>query len=842
MKQKCQLRMDLKRVKLAILGVAETPTRPNAGFDDGLQARLYRWTTVASLFTTTASLVQGALFSQHLSPGVVLFGNPLLFPFDPVYRLLVATVALALAIRASSFPRLKEARESVRLPKLAKPLHGPNNTAIRLIAGGLRMDSACALSCLINKSAMVRALIVFAAIDFLAFGLSWVFDILEPSQLGTLIMYAPVVASFHLCLSAVPLNIVVISIGSVSRTVNRIENQMQDYYVKLCREHADNVDKVRQEHAELEERNLKALLTSASEINYAAQAGEDLVRQLMPAELLQHGAQDFVSCAVPVATTSFHALHVALATVKYLSDTLTRGNASPVEKRVERRGFEVGELVQHVADAIAGTAAEHEITLVIYHSDFRLQHINVSANEGVFRHMLLNLFKVMIKASSPGTTVELGLYVEEIGRVARNEGDEMTSEAAEAVCLHFVYKCFHGKTGKSAAAAQLDEIPDANYTAQLIQDIGGELKYEETDSGGYMLVVKVNVQKAMSNKRDVSDVTNSPSIGATPLDAFSTSSPGSMRSTSSRSSKSATFDDPGVQQLQSFVARYLKGQRALLYAAADSVFSLHLSSFLTNWGIDVMHMPVDNCPSPAVKDASNVDKPRQRKDAAVGSPNFHWPPFILIDDDIATLTSRFDELLRVEHVTTTDAGARVPGEHAPLPSHLCILYFASLAHYRDVERTVSRLLARPTLTRTPRILIIPKPAGPKRLLTSLYSAVIHPYTPTAFLPYEDEVGGCFASTSSWMLAKQFADIELVERASFETSIIPNAMDSVIFEENKALKQAIFSISDGESDKQSKESPETWPKKIFGRAFRDGMPTRVSASMPGTKRKVYVAKR
>lgn len=239
-------------------------------------------------------------------------------------------------------------------------------------------------------------------------------------------------------------------------------------------------------------------------------------------------------------------------------------------------------------------------------------------------------------------------------------------------------------------------------------------------------------------------------------------------------------EEPTVEELGRFIET-LKGKKVTLYASSRSSFAHHLTSYLTAWGLDVSHVSevVDTSVDPTLDPVMRIGRmrgttflgvPTPESDASGGPP----PPtsgssggsepelvqpvpvssFIFIDDDVSVLRERLQKLrlaqgypltlakkrpsLAVHHRPKSSPNvARSGPNSSPSPnSAVVILHFTSLANYKtvqDIVQTDISLHAGTSMT-LPEVMIIPKPAGPRRFLTALHTAVTKPVVDPFFAP------------------------------------------------------------------------------------------------------------
>jgi len=233
--------------------------------------------------------------------------------------------------------------------------------------------------------------------------------------------------------------------------------------------------------------------------------------------------------------------------------------------------------------------------------------------------------------------------------------------------------------------------------------------------------------------------------------------------------------EPSLEQLASF-GESLKGKRVTLYASADGSFAHHLTIYLMAWGMDVTHVSpegqVDGLvdpPTPSPYEPRSPYSPSAggllesgfsfgasgKVDAQAGSQS---PSFIFIDDDIDILKDRIQSLSLNQHPQPPASfGSRkrpsLSVHHRPRSSpqlvrlmglnnaykqsaRVVIMHFTSLGNYKLLKDVMQSIMASYATTGSllPEVMIIPKPAGPRRFLTALHTAVTKPTVDPFFLP------------------------------------------------------------------------------------------------------------
>ena len=232
--------------------------------------------------------------------------------------------------------------------------------------------------------------------------------------------------------------------------------------------------------------------------------------------------------------------------------------------------------------------------------------------------------------------------------------------------------------------------------------------------------------------------------------------------------------EPSLEQLASF-GESLKGKRVTLYACADGSFAHHLTVYLTAWGMDVTHVSPESQVDGLVEPPSpSPYEPRLSYSPSLGpysESGFSFgasgktdptqarsqpPSFILIDDDIDILKERLQSLRLNQHPQSASFSLRkrpsLSAHHRPRSSsqisrvlglnahkqsaRVIIMHFTSLGNYKLLKDVMQSIMASYATSSTlvPEVMIILKPAGPRRFLTALHTAVTKPNVDPFFSP------------------------------------------------------------------------------------------------------------
>lgn len=167
---------------------------------------------------------------------------------------------------------------------------------------------------------------------------------------------------------------------------------------------------------------LKMLDAVAQEMQGVAGMITTTLEHFSPSSILARTHELLSACTIAVPITSISAIHTAIKQVHHVShnldlvtrlltsthhhhqhhqhhhhdpDTFTTSHSETQEdtlllQQQDNVQFDIGGLVQNVGDALAGMAAKLDVYLVIYHADNGLHYSNVTGNEGIIRHTLLD--------------------------------------------------------------------------------------------------------------------------------------------------------------------------------------------------------------------------------------------------------------------------------------------------------------------------------------------------------------------------------------------------------------------------------------------------------------------
>ncbi|KAG7096555.1 hypothetical protein E1B28_003977 [Marasmius oreades] len=473
--------------------------------------------------------------------------------------------------------------------------------------------------------------------------------------------------------------------------------------------------------------------------------------QVSPSQVLDPAKEQFSACALAVPTPSMSAMLTAMKNLNYISVNVNTFCGGPMEgdeddvpplfSSKRYNDFDIGELLQSTGDALSGAAAHTGVDLVIYHGDVGLKHVWVKGDESGISYMLSHVIRQILNTAQRTDTLELGLFVhhqsprrQEMSTIVETDEDDPFKDSTDGP-LQCVVEMYHKFGPTDFPNNHLDTRVQPDLTTlllrRLLRKVGATLTQDSSPSENGR---SCRVYFALE-------------AGSSPVDTPYTV----------KASGDSMSVEPSLEQLTVFMES-LKGKKVNLYASSKGSFAHHLTSYLTAWGMDVSHISaeggVDSQPEtlpPSPTTGLRTDgyipsgvppksEPRQ--------PKVQPPSFIFIDDDVSVLRERL-QVLRPENGYPISLSLRkrpsLAPHHRPRSSpqvarlgssSAVILHFTSLSNFKLAKDVVQSILATAFSSPQPlpEVMIIPKPAGPRRFLTALYNAVTKPVFDTFFSP------------------------------------------------------------------------------------------------------------
>jgi osomolarity two-component system, response regulator SSK1 len=396
--------------------------------------------------------------------------------------------------------------------------------------------------------------------------------------------------------------------------------------------------------------------------------------------------------------------------------------------------FDIGQMVQNIGDALAGGAAAAQVELIIYHVDYAFYHLNVIGDESALRCSCMYLLKLVMDQAQLGDSVELGLQVQtsNYGELPPVKNTTITLHDKFNCTIEICYPINPLATGTLYHKLAIDLINN------LLSTMGATLM-TETDDGKQRYSISLEMEAGPSPDYAVEDEDIRKRL------------------------YSRMSGEPSVEELIKFSQR-LRGLRVALYATTKSSFAKHLTSCLTTWGTDISHHPVggeedleacgsevgrsspranSNSPSSVCNNIELISTIKGDKMDEIRARNAQVPTFIIIDDNVEALRQLLTSLKDSQlHGTSPMMNSNRLMRNKPMQApnfpqpNTAVIHFTSLLNYKHVKDTIQTFFP-PTDTRSyplPQVLVIPKPAGPRRFLTALHTAVNKIIVDPLFLP------------------------------------------------------------------------------------------------------------
>ncbi|CAG8515202.1 10648_t:CDS:2 [Paraglomus brasilianum] len=492
----------------------------------------------------------------------------------------------------------------------------------------------------------------------------------------------------------------------------------------------------------IKERKHDFLNTASTLLCQNTQMALETIEQLAPSNFLSGSHEQLTACSIPVPTASIDAVHTSLKAIEYISthieslSALLYATPSGIPLSDVRTCFDIGQMVQNIGDATAGGAAVAQVELIIYHVDYAFYHLNVIGDESALRYSCMYILKRVMDQIQPGSSIELGLHVQ-----TSNYG-ELLPVKNKPIRSHDKFNCtFEICHAINPSVTETSSSSPAIALANnMLSSLGATLITETCDR---------KKRYSISLEMEAGPPSDYPLVD---------------EDTRKRNSYSVMSGEPSIEELIKFSQR-LRGLRVALYATSKSPFAKHLTSCLTTWGTDISHHPVggeEDFETPRSETGQSDSRSNSRSASSVPNTialsstvkgdkvdeirarNAQVPTFIIIDDDVEALrqwlTSQKDSqshrtgpAMNNNRLSRTKHPMHVPNLSQP---NTAIIHFTSLSNYKLVKDMIQTVFS-PTDSRSyplPQVLVIPKPAGPRRFLTALHTALNKVVVDPAFMP------------------------------------------------------------------------------------------------------------
>ncbi|CAK9782285.1 unnamed protein product [Cutaneotrichosporon oleaginosum] len=491
-------------------------------------------------------------------------------------------------------------------------------------------------------------------------------------------------------------------------------------------------------------RNPDPYSSISSELVDSLQTAIQTLIYVSPPHLLDSAKEQYSGCAIQVPATSVSALLTSLRGLNYLSANLVPicgGQGGPVRFMED---FDIGELLQNVADQLSSEAAQAEVDLVLFHGDVGMKHVNMHGDRSGIAFVYGHVLRQILSVCGKGDTLELGLQIIPQSGVAprgsvpnihrdleryKRRNSSLTSLDDQHGPFMCVFEIVHNVAqhmDSNAATPKAELNPftrlaeqkeaatpnlDTQLTHRLLRQVNAWLKTDAVPSSpssfgqprhAYELYAVLNKGVPIE---EPPQLTAEEEGGRQPFPNLTLP------------------PEPTLGELAEF-ADTLRGKKVNLHASLASVFARHLTSYLTAWGLDVSHIPIEEEP-PHVPPPTEISSPSSR--------------FVIIDEDVSVLKRELGKL-RPESTPSLlrNKSTRRPNLIRSSRSAMLVrqspntvvIHFTGLDKYHQVRDVVASLGSLSNLE----VIVVPKPVGPRRFLTALYTAVRQPAVDPSFSP------------------------------------------------------------------------------------------------------------
>ncbi|KZT62141.1 hypothetical protein CALCODRAFT_490322 [Calocera cornea HHB12733] len=363
--------------------------------------------------------------------------------------------------------------------------------------------------------------------------------------------------------------------------------------------------------------------------------------QLSPPHILDPAKEQFSACTVQIPTASVSGLLTAMKGLNYLSARLAADGAAmdasvqgvAVGGREERlkaleaedadEVFDIGEMLQAVGDTLAGLAAQAGVDLVLYHAEVGMLHVGVRANESAVAYLLAHVLRQVLSTAERGDTIELCLTLSNklprspprVGLGLPGSAASLSNSPTDPLSPNPVLN--HAASSPSILPSSAPTpTPD---TYQCVFDIVhrlhaptlgflGRASPHEHERGTPSLAGGVSTRllrllaasfyargtepPSLTSGGARHYVLQVPLRRGMPLLEPPLLSPDEQQSRQPFPSYQLPRE-PTLDELAQFVRSDLRAKRVALFASPNSAFARHVTSYLTSWGMDVVHVPTD---------------------------------------------------------------------------------------------------------------------------------------------------------------------------------------------------------------------------------------------------------
>ncbi|WVW83074.1 hypothetical protein I302_105091 [Kwoniella bestiolae CBS 10118] len=542
-----------------------------------------------------------------------------------------------------------------------------------------------------------------------------------------------------------------------------------------------------------------ALHSVSLELADSLQSAIQTLLHLSPPHLLDNAKEQYSGCTVQVPATSLSALLTSMRGLNFLSAHAEELVEGPDHGPLMRKGedFDIGELLQNVADMLSGQASQKAVDFVLFHGDVGIKHVSVNGDGEGLSYALSHVIRQILLISHREDTIELGLQVipqspsltPRIGQpltdteIDRHRGQKSASSSRSnspgrtslqppgpnegpLLCVFEIVHNISQTVDSTHATPKAELNPftnlaeeaeavkpnfDTTFCKKLLQGQNATLRVDvqpSSPSGSGMPRRAYELSILLPRGKPIVEPTQLSIEEEAIRQPFA-----SMR----------LAREPTLNELSEF-ADSLRTKKVAIHANLSSVFARHLTSYLAAWGMDISHIPIDGDEADRTKTMSTG-----RHDSGYGGSTAGSTPagdvpmslapsardqgrFIIVDDDITVLRRELFRIRAELHplslkprlnkrpsLSSRTRSTPHVRQVTQRPASAILIHFTSLAKYNQVRDVVSSFVGAPWSTGSgayvqPEVMVIPKPVGPRRFLTALHTAVNQPIVDPFFSP------------------------------------------------------------------------------------------------------------
>lgn len=144
------------------------------------------------------------------------------------------------------------------------------------------------------------------------------------------------------------------------------------------------------------------LSTLSLELADALQSAIQTLLHLSPPHLLDNAKEQYSGCSIQMPSTSLSALLTSMRSLNFLSanahglfENFAGVDAGILSTHRPRQDFDIGELLQNVADLLSGQASHAGVDLVLFHGDVTIKHVSVSGDVEGLSYTLSHVSQIL---------------------------------------------------------------------------------------------------------------------------------------------------------------------------------------------------------------------------------------------------------------------------------------------------------------------------------------------------------------------------------------------------------------------------------------------------------------